>query len=107
MQLPFSEPKSKPRKQKTLLDLFLVLVSCLAYYSTLIMKVMCSSETSIDFHRTTRYYVPGTLHRRRNENPIFDETYYGKPRKFSIVLASNVAEFSTGQFSHIRSLLAP
>jgi hypothetical protein len=35
-----------------------VLVSCLAYFSTQKMEAACSSETSVDFHRTRRRYVP-------------------------------------------------
>jgi hypothetical protein len=36
----------------------------LAYSSTLKMEVTCSSETSVDFQRTTRRYIPEerTLH---------------------------------------------
>jgi hypothetical protein len=34
------------------------LVSCLAYSSTLKMEAKCSSETSVDFQRTTRHYIP-------------------------------------------------
>jgi hypothetical protein len=33
------------------------LVSCLAYYSILKMEATCSSETSVDFQRTTRVYT--------------------------------------------------
>jgi hypothetical protein len=33
-------------------------VSCLAYSSTLKMEAKCSSETSVDFQRTTRSYIP-------------------------------------------------
>jgi hypothetical protein len=36
----------------------LTLVSCLTYSSTLKMKVICSSETLVDFQRTTRRYIP-------------------------------------------------
>jgi hypothetical protein len=35
-----------------------MLVSCLAYSSTPKMEAMCSSETPVDFHRTTRRYIP-------------------------------------------------
>jgi hypothetical protein len=40
------------------------LLSCLAYSSTLQMEAVCSSETSVDFQRTTRRYIPEdrTLH---------------------------------------------
>jgi hypothetical protein len=40
------------------------LVSCLAYSSTLKMEAKCSSETSVEFQRTTRRYIPedNTLH---------------------------------------------
>jgi hypothetical protein len=34
-----------------------MLVSCLAYSSILKMEAIRSSETSIDFHRTTRHYI--------------------------------------------------
>jgi hypothetical protein len=34
------------------------LVYCLAYCSTLKMEAICSSETSGDFQRTTRRYIP-------------------------------------------------
>jgi hypothetical protein len=34
------------------------LVSCLAYYSTLKMDVICSSEKSVDFQWTTWQYIP-------------------------------------------------
>jgi hypothetical protein len=46
-----------------------ILVSFLAYYSTLKMEVTCSSETLIDFQRTTRPYIPEerTLHNHRCE----------------------------------------
>jgi hypothetical protein len=35
-----------------------MLVSCLAYSSAQKIEEICSSETSVDFHRTTRPYVP-------------------------------------------------
>jgi hypothetical protein len=40
------------------------LVSCSAYSSTLKMETICSSETPVDFQRTTRRYIPedGTQH---------------------------------------------
>jgi hypothetical protein len=49
------------------------LVSCSAYSSTLKMEAMCSSETSVDFQRTTRRYIPedSTLHNNRCENLTF------------------------------------
>jgi hypothetical protein len=34
-----------------------MLVSCLAYYSTLNMEAIYSSETSVDLQRTTRCYI--------------------------------------------------
>jgi hypothetical protein len=47
-----------------------MLVSCLAYSSTLKMEARCFSETSVDFQRTTRRYIPEdrTLHNHRCEN---------------------------------------
>jgi hypothetical protein len=46
------------------------LVSCSDYSSTLKMEAVCSSETSVDFQRTTRRYIPQdrTLHNHRCEN---------------------------------------
>jgi hypothetical protein len=37
---------------------FCLLVSCLTYSSTLKMEEICFSETSVDFQRTTRRYIP-------------------------------------------------
>jgi hypothetical protein len=50
----------------------LLLVSCLAYSSTLKMEATCSSETSVYFQRTTGRYIPedGTFHDHRCENLI-------------------------------------
>jgi hypothetical protein len=47
-----------------------MLISCLAYPSTLKMEVTCSTETSVDFQRTTWRYIPEdrTLHNHRCEN---------------------------------------
>jgi hypothetical protein len=41
-----------------------------AYFSTLKMGAICSSETSTDFQRTTWSYIPedGTFHNHRCEN---------------------------------------
>jgi hypothetical protein len=35
-----------------------MLVSCLAYSSTLKMEAICSSDTSVDFQQFTRRYIP-------------------------------------------------
>jgi hypothetical protein len=47
-----------------------MIVSCSAYFYTLKMETICSSETSVDFERTTRRYIPddSTLHNHRCEN---------------------------------------
>jgi hypothetical protein len=44
--------------------------SCLAYSSTMNMKATSSFETSVNFQRTTRHYIPEdrTLHNHRCEN---------------------------------------
>jgi hypothetical protein len=44
--------------------------ACSAYSSTLKLEAICSSETSVDFQRTTRRYIPKdrTLHNHRYEN---------------------------------------
>jgi hypothetical protein len=53
-----------------LIDAWFVLASCLACSSTLKMKAICSSETSVDFHRATRCYIPQDklLHSHRCDN---------------------------------------
>jgi hypothetical protein len=43
----------------------ITLVSCSAYSSNLKMEAICSSETSVDFQRTTE---DSTLHNHRCEN---------------------------------------
>jgi hypothetical protein len=47
-----------------------MLVCCSAYSWTLNMEAIFSSETSVDFERTTRRYIPevSTLHNHRCEN---------------------------------------
>jgi hypothetical protein len=47
-----------------------LLVSWSTYSSTLKMEVTCSSETSVDFQRTTPRYIPEdvTIHNHRCEN---------------------------------------
>jgi hypothetical protein len=57
------------------------LVSCSAYFSTLKMETIFSSETSVDFQRTTRSYIPedSTLRNHRCENlnsKDFNFTFY-------------------------------
>jgi hypothetical protein len=46
------------------------LVSCSAYFSTLKMAAICSSETWVDSQRTIQRYIPedGTLHNHRCED---------------------------------------
>jgi hypothetical protein len=52
---PVSKNKSRIR---VLLAICFMLVSCLAYSSTLKIEVTCSYKMSVDFQRTTRCYVP-------------------------------------------------
>jgi hypothetical protein len=48
---------------RALLVTWFTLISCLPYSWTLKMEATCSSETSVDFYRSTRRYNPGdTLH---------------------------------------------
>jgi hypothetical protein len=39
-------------------EVLTALVSCSAYFSTLKMEAICSSETSADFKQTTCRYIP-------------------------------------------------
>jgi hypothetical protein len=48
---------NRAKYQLFLLPAF-TLVSCSAYSSTLKMELIFSSETSVDFQRTTRHYIP-------------------------------------------------
>jgi hypothetical protein len=45
-------------KRSIFWDLIFTPVSCLAYSSNLRMEATCSSETSVDFQRTARRYIP-------------------------------------------------
>jgi hypothetical protein len=42
-----------------------MLVSCLAYSSTLTMEAVYYSETSVGFHQITRRYIPEELIRHK------------------------------------------
>jgi hypothetical protein len=74
MSPPSSGSKSKLNKKaaraRALLATGFMLVSCLAYSSTLKMEAVCSSETSADFQRTTLNHIPvdKILHNHRCEN---------------------------------------
>jgi hypothetical protein len=54
--LPSSGFKSKPSKKPAKIMQGHLLVSCLAYSSTLKIEAIRSSETSVDFYRTTTRY---------------------------------------------------
>jgi hypothetical protein len=45
-----------------------MLISRLTYSSTLKMKATCSSETSVDFQRTTRCYISQDIHMEAGSN---------------------------------------
>jgi hypothetical protein len=76
------------------------LVSCSAYSSTLKMETICSSETSVDFQRVTRRYIPEdkTLHNHRCENL---KSYFHlsvllhPPFYFSVLLSCHPASLFT------------
>jgi hypothetical protein len=70
---PSSGPKNKPMKKPAWnLTPTFILVSCLAYHSTLKIEETCSSETSVDFQQTTRRHIPDDrpLHSHGCENII-------------------------------------
>jgi hypothetical protein len=60
----------KHTASRHLLAVCFMLVSCLAYSSTLKMEVTRFPETSVDFQRTTRPYIlkDKTLYNHRCEN---------------------------------------
>jgi hypothetical protein len=55
---PYSGFMIKARKKPIGSECSLLLVSCLAYSSTLKMGAICSSETTVDSHQTTQHYNP-------------------------------------------------
>jgi hypothetical protein len=57
---------SYPDSYQACLPPAFTLISCSAYSWILKMEAICSSETSVDFQRTTRRY--STLHNQRCEN---------------------------------------
>jgi hypothetical protein len=54
----FSKPANKQVASSFCLPPACALVSCSAYSSTLKMEAICSSDTSVDFQRTTCSYIP-------------------------------------------------
>jgi hypothetical protein len=50
--------RTSPPSLLALLAACFMIVSCLAYSSILKMEAICSSETLVDFHPTTRRYIP-------------------------------------------------
>jgi hypothetical protein len=63
------KPRNKQAVNKTLFSACLILISCLAYSSTLKVE-KCYSGTSIDFQQTTWHYIleDRTLHNHCYEN---------------------------------------
>jgi hypothetical protein len=59
--------KTKAARKQVYLSPDFTLNSRLAYLSTLKIEAKCSSETSVDFQRTTRRYILGdrTVHNQR------------------------------------------
>jgi hypothetical protein len=76
------------------------LVSCLAN-----IEATCSSESSVDSHRTTRRYIPEdrTLHNHRYENLNSCTLYYVLPLTSEMLLL--VLHFKTEGFNGSRTLL--
>jgi hypothetical protein len=63
-----NKPNSSVKERYVLLATRFILVSCLAYSYTLKMEATHSSETSVDFQRTTLCYTPKdiTLHKEKS-----------------------------------------
>jgi hypothetical protein len=61
-----------------------LLVSCWAYSSTLKMEATCSSETSIDFERTTHQYIA--------QDKIPDPSFYHYYNQYAYIC--NISTFS-------------
>jgi hypothetical protein len=62
----------------SLLGVYLLLVSCLAYSLTLKIEATCSYEMSVDFGQHTRHYIPEdrTLHSHRCDCPRSNSYVY-------------------------------
>jgi hypothetical protein len=58
MQHPYSGLKNNPREKTPEIAVFFMLVSCLAYFSTVNTEATCSFETSVGFQRTIRRCIP-------------------------------------------------
>jgi hypothetical protein len=64
-------PSSKQETgNRILLGPCFILISCLAYFSDLMMMAICSSETSVDVHQATLFWAPDdrNLHSHRWED---------------------------------------
>jgi hypothetical protein len=76
---PLGRKKNKPSKkpaQNQVASRAFTLVSCSAYFPTLKMEAICSSETSADFQRTTRRYIPEDItHNHRCKNLKYCEVH--------------------------------
>jgi hypothetical protein len=46
------------RSRKAVVAVYLLVVSCLAYSSTLMMEDVRSSESSVNFYQSTRSHIP-------------------------------------------------
>jgi hypothetical protein len=101
------------RISSALLSTCFLLVSCLAYSSTLKMEATCSSEKWVGFQRTTRLYIPEgrTLSNHRCENlksyKPFNSYHYiaasGRmvKAKLSLLQAIEDLKVAIGRGSHI------
>jgi hypothetical protein len=62
--------KKESRLLQAVLATYFSLIYCLAFSFTLKTEAICSSETYVNFQRTTRNYIPedNALHNHRCEN---------------------------------------
>jgi hypothetical protein len=100
-EIPCSQEKVNQNFRENFL-LYLLLISCSAYSFTLKLEAACSSETSVDFQRITRRYVPedGSLCHKK----VFTESLPNNDRKDT--LNRDLALSEIGQ-THIQTLGTP
>jgi hypothetical protein len=87
-------PIFRVEASRALLPSFFTLVSCLAYFSILNMEATRSSETSVDFQRTTRRYIAedGTFPNHLCENLrsyLFIEIFLLLNAKIAVMITRN------------------
>jgi hypothetical protein len=97
------------RPNRALLATCVVLVSCLAYFSTQQMKATCFSEMSVDFQWTTHCYTPEsrTLHSVRFLHVLKFPSYSSYHHLIFILLFINLYSSSSAMHFWLKVCCIP